>query len=371
MQSSRNNYLFVIQNDMLGGAEQLLRMLCLKVSKEAQRVDVVILREPMQRSWDKMPENVFVRYLNARSYFPGVLILIPKLYALSRRTKYSITFSSNININGLLGWMKGWKGIGTDRLIIRETTSVFLRASGFRLYFHQLKYWMGYSNADMVICQTEIMRTQFLNHFTPSLKWPLEVIHNPVNMNLIRRQACEPIELFPIEGEWIVTAGRMIHEKGFDMLLHALVNIAEARPNTNLLILGDGPERNNLEELIQKLGLNGRVFMPGFVQNPMPYFSAATICVVSSRIEGFPNVLLQMMTLHDRVVSTLCAGGIESIPGITTCATNDSKALSDSIANTIDRFLPLIDKEAKDSFLRKNDIEQYWDGIKRALVKVT
>src|SRR5690606_38670145 len=64
---------------------------------------------------------------------------------------------------------------------------------------------------------------------------------------------------------------------------------------------------------------------------PYSYFKKAKICVVSSIKEGFPNVLLQMLALNDRVVSTNCAGGIQDIPGITVVTPNNVQELTEGI----------------------------------------
>ena len=97
-----------------------------------------------------------------------------------------------------------------------------------------------------------------------------------------------------------------------------------------MLILGEGPEREYLQDLITDKKLTENVRLVGFVNNVYPYFKAANLCVMSSRIEGFPNVLLQMMSQNNKVVSTISAGGIDEIEGIFTCETNEI-ALSNAI----------------------------------------
>src|SRR5690606_21926313 len=75
------------------------------------------------------------------------------------------------------------------------------------------------------------------------------------------------------------------------------------------------------------------------------------LCVMSSRIEGFPNVLLQMMSQNNKVVSTLSAGGIKEMDGIFTCKTNDVTSLSHTIIECLksntDENRYIFDKELK------------------------
>src|SRR5690606_34922250 len=102
-----------------------------------------------------------------------------------------------------------------------------------------------------------------------------------------------------------------------------------------LIILGEGEKRTELEAQISNLNLGDRVFMIGRVTNVYDYFRQARLCVVSSRVEGFPNVLLQMMSLNNTVVSTKCAGGIEDIKGIICSNANDVASLTSGLRDAL------------------------------------
>jgi glycosyltransferase involved in cell wall biosynthesis len=98
-----------------------------------------------------------------------------------------------------------------------------------------------------------------------------------------------------------------------------------------LVILGDGAQKLRLTNQVNQLGLEGEVYLHGFVDNVYPYFKYAKLCVVSSRVEGFPNVLLQMMSQNNKVVSTKCAGGIEDIKGVFIAETDNVGSLETAI----------------------------------------
>jgi glycosyltransferase involved in cell wall biosynthesis len=80
-----------------------------------------------------------------------------------------------------------------------------------------------------------------------------------------------------------------------------------------LIILGEGDERSALEALVGQLGLGQDVEMPGFVQNPYPFMTHASLFVLSSRWEGLPTVLVEAMSLGTPVVATDCPGGTREI----------------------------------------------------------
>jgi len=107
----------------------------------------------------------------------------------------------------------------------------------------------------------------------------------------------------------VVAAGRLVPKKGFDVLLAAF---AEA-PEAELVILGEGPERERLERRIAELGLSARARLAGFVTDPLSWFARADLFVLSSFAEGMPNVLLQAMACGCPVVATDCPSGPREI----------------------------------------------------------
>jgi glycosyltransferase involved in cell wall biosynthesis len=359
------NILIVVQNDLLGGAEQLLKLLATEYSFNNCKVDVLILRAPMIRSWDDLIEKVKIKYLNSGSYFTSFLVMTFYLLNNYRKKKYHLTISSNININTILGLLKTLNFINTEKLIIRETTSVFLRFKGITMQIHKFKYLIGYSSADLIICQTEVMRQQFLKNLKYSNKWNMKTIYNPINLDRIKELSFLIPENFEmsIKRKYIVSAGRFIPEKGFDLLIRAFSEIHKTFPDYDLLILGDGSLRFKYNKLINILNLNDRVFLPGFVKNPIPFFKKASICIVSSRFEGFPNVLLQMAATNNSIISTLCAGEIDKIPGILTCRTNDFNELALKIKICINKQIEHEEIEMKRIYLESNNVLNYLSQI--------
>src|SRR5690606_2514788 len=183
-------------------------------------------------------------------------------------------------------------------------------------------------------------------------------IPNPINLNKLTQ--VERGEEVPFSN-FIVSAGRLIVEKGFDILIDSFHQLQKDFPGIKLVILGEGQLRAELSNRIRELGLEGLVFLPGFVKNVYPYFNDAEMCVVSSRIEGFPNVLLQMMSQNNKVVSTTCAGGIEELKGVFTCPTESPASLLEAMNRCLESntdhqetyFREEIQSRSIDSFIQK------------------
>lgn len=106
----------------------------------------------------------------------------------------------------------------------------------------------------------------------------------------------------------IIGVGRFSIEKDFITLIAAFARVRENR-QANLLLLGEGEQRKQLEALAEKLGVADDVSMPGFVDNPSAFLSRSDVFVLSSEFEGFGLVLIEAMAVGCNIVTTNCSQG--------------------------------------------------------------
>lgn len=114
-------------------------------------------------------------------------------------------------------------------------------------------------------------------------------------------------------GQILIAAGALEPWKGFDDLITAFSIIKSENKNTKLLILGDGSMRSKLEQQISDLNLDQSIKMLGFITDPIRYFSLSDIFVLSSHLEGMPNVLIEAMMAGCTPVATECPTGPKEI----------------------------------------------------------
>ena len=143
---------------------------------------------------------------------------------------------------------------------------------------------------------------------------PVVAIHNPVFPSvgtLVPARASADTQISPgvRASRTLLAMGRLSAQKGFDLLVTAFSYLAADHPQWNLMILGEGSERSSLTSQIAGLGLEERVHMPGFVENPRALMDRADIFVMSSRYEGMPNALLEAMAAGMPCVSFDCETG--------------------------------------------------------------
>lgn len=114
---------------------------------------------------------------------------------------------------------------------------------------------------------------------------------------------------------YLLAMGRLVHKKGFDLLIHAFSKVKSELPRLELLIAGDGDERDALERLIGELGLRDRVTLLGFADRgkTIALFLGCEFFVLSSRVEPFGIVVLEAMASHKAVLATRSGGVVDLV----------------------------------------------------------
>jgi glycosyltransferase involved in cell wall biosynthesis len=107
--------------------------------------------------------------------------------------------------------------------------------------------------------------------------------------------------------------GRLAPQKGFDLLIRAFASIAGQFKDWRVVILGDGPDRYQLAGLARSLWVERQVTFAGYQSDPLAWLRHASLFVLSSRYEGFPNALLEAMQCGLPVIAFDCASGPSEI----------------------------------------------------------
>lgn len=189
-----------------------------------------------------------------------------------------------------------------------------------------------YEKYDKIVCVSENVKQSFEKLFGKDPE-PV-VLYNVNDEKEILEKAERPV---PFKrkgtGALLVAAGRLTRQKGFDRLIEACRLLRDKGYSFELWILGEGPERGSLEELIQRYRLDDRISLCGFVENPYPCIKKADILVCSSRYEGMSTVVTEGLILGKAIVTTACTGMDELLgkSGGGVITKDNEKALSEGI----------------------------------------
>ena len=148
-----------------------------------------------------------------------------------------------------------------------------------------------------------------------------------------------------VEKEWfdeklpvIISVGRFSKEKGFETLVKAFEKV-QKEVDCRLVIIGDGPLKGELEELVDRIGIADMVWMPGYDANPYKYVSKADVFVLSSLFEGLPNTLIEAIAVGTPCVATSCKSGPKEIllngEGGYLVNVGDDDAMADALLKTL------------------------------------
>lgn len=188
-----------------------------------------------------------------------------------------------------------------------------------------------YRTADAVVLLDEKSAAETQKRYP---KWKCVSIPNPlasIDTKPDHQAACiiQKMERFPLR---ITAMGRLVHQKGFDILLKAFKSVMSQVKNVGLVVLGEGPLRDDLEALRRELGLEEQVMLPGVAKCPHAVISCSDLFVFSSRFEGQGMALAEAMACGVPVVSFDCPYGpgsmVESTSGGILVPPGDQDALS-------------------------------------------
>lgn len=317
-----------------GGPDRVFAELAAGLPRHGFEVSVLV-HAPGGHYWDKLPADVSREALPARD---------ARAYPVRAFARYVEEQRPDVVLCTLRSVLAAAAAVLLQMrtpLVIRPANHLtrnsleLLRQSPAK---HALSWLAGIASLHLarhVVCQSKDLYQDFRRYGVPESR--LSIIGNPIDLpadDLVRgwrrmRAAGRPS---------LVAAGRLMPQKGFDLLIDAVALLKDRLPGLSLRIFGEGPDRAALDQRILRHGLAGRVILENFSAELVRELASADFLVSSSRYEGFPNVVLEALSVGTAVIATDCPGGTSELvrPGVTgwLCAPESADALADTILNS-------------------------------------
>ncbi|SIS66254.1 Glycosyltransferase involved in cell wall bisynthesis [Chryseobacterium ureilyticum] len=292
--------IFILPDLETGGAERIVTTIANHLSRDRFEPKILLLRK--QGGYlNFLKKDVEIIDINTERIRHSLKPILREIY----RRRPDIVFSGFGEVNAYLSLFI--KLFPRTKFIARETNVVSQHVTRKEIRF----FYNFYNNYQKIIAQSDDMMKDLVSNFNIKKK-RITKINNPVDFDFIDEKlklSVKP-EGFKYNYKNVVAIGNLSARKGFDNLLKVFSRLKNE--NIMLHILGDGKDKEVLLQMKEFLGLKNVIFH-GRQENPYQFLKYADLFILSSRYEGFPNVLLEAGACGTYSLANNCPGGINEI----------------------------------------------------------
>jgi len=296
----KKSVFFLVGSLKGGGAEKVCSRVGENLIKAGYNIKFVLLKNEIDLPVAHLNRSII--HLNTQNFkYRGVKMLMAyfllwKLYFQFKPIKI-VSFSSGLNVLLFFSFL--------PNQIFRIDTNLFWVNS--KLYRRRLLKIIGFfPNVKKIITPSEELRLRFGIYLKPSIFKKFVTIHNPIVQPVISEKHIDD------NTPYLISVGRLNKYKGFEQLIRCFAQI-KTNKDLKLYILGSGPMKDTLENLIEKLDATESVKLLGFKKNPQSYIANSEALILNSTFEAFPNVLIEALMLGTPVISNDCDFGPREI----------------------------------------------------------
>ena len=270
-----------------GGAEKILLMYFNNTTNRPFSLKLFVSNQtgPLKSNFTNSIECNYSRFLYA----------IPRLLLIINKNNINILFSTFPHITIILIITKILR-LHSCKIVVRQPNMLFSSLNNsLKLRFIRFLYLRVINIADTIIITSEAMRKEAEEYNLNKNK--LYLLTNPVNVLKVRKKVI-PKRTKGL-GLKLVYVGRLSYQKGLDRIIELFSSLN----NIELLIIGEGEQKNYLQKIIKKNKLQNKITFFGFMKNPYNMIAGADCFLLPSRWEGMPNCVLESLALGTPVIA--------------------------------------------------------------------
>ena len=293
-----------------GGAENVLTIITNKLKEQNRNVKLVLANKRGEYLSFLDEKIKIINFNKSRT-----LYCFFNLVKLIRRDKPDYIFSTIVNSNLISILLKKFLFLLSFKVIIRESNHLSQKLGNKILLNTILKFLSKilYKYSDLIISPTGVISEDLIRNFnTPKEK--IKIIGNPAEYSKMIRLSKEKIKE-KIPKSYLIAIGRLTYQKNYEFLIESFYHFQKNIKKCELIILGQGPDKSKIENQIHKLKLRKKIRLFGYKKNPFKFIKKSKMLILSSRWEGYPNVLIQGMALKKKIVATECHGSSKAVLG--------------------------------------------------------
>ena len=290
-----------------GGAEHIIHTLAHSLKPEKYEVHLGLVTQTAPEARD-LPPWVVIHGLNATRVRAGAWKLLRLIWAI----RPDVILSGIAHLNLLVLMLRPLFPQNVP-IIVRQNGQLRATHAPGSVVIRRL-FRFAYPRASVIICQTLSMSEDLQKELGVAAA-KLQVLPNPIDIQRIRTSGQAVPNHRIGTGPNLLAVGRLVPEKGFDLLIEAFFRLHRDFPQAQLVIAGTGPLQSTLKHQRSSLGIENRVKLVGHVACPATYFRDASVFVLSSREEGLPNALLEAAAAGLPIVSLPSRGVADLLHG--------------------------------------------------------
>lgn len=306
----RNKILFVLPSLTAGGAERVILNIMNHLSFDKFQLYLLVLKKENFCYNNYLNDQIKVIQVDSKLKLRFAFIPIIKYV---REIKPDSVFIGmgllNVLMSFFIPFFKEYKWF------CRET--IMIKNRGVRP-LEMLAYKYFYRFYDRIIAQSDIMKDDLVACFGLS-PYKVKVIPNPLDIDhIVNSMGAEPEVIFNKQCKNIVACGRLTYQKGFDLLIDSFAYLEDSE-NIHLTIIGTGNVRDSqnqetlLREKVLEYKMSHKITLSGHINNVYAIIKQADLFILSSRFEGFPNVVLEALCCGIPVIANEDVSGIDTI----------------------------------------------------------